>query len=134
MTEVDEGSNGSLDLGTVSKDATSFEFTPGYTAPGWLTISGMDLVITNAPDVSSDTDFEPQVRAIRDSKHEDKTLTVRVIAGSGTTAAVEPTDLYGTCSKTMRSTSAPMTPLTQRSFSQGIHALRSGRGIPRQVG
>ena len=80
VTEVDEGSNGSLDLGTVSKDATSFEFTPGYTAPGWLTISGMDLVITNAPDVSSDTDFEPQVRAIRDSAHEDKTLTVRVIA------------------------------------------------------
>ena len=78
--EVDEGSNGSLDLSTVSKDATSFEFTPGYTAPGWLTISGMDLVITNAPDVAADTDFEPQVRAIRDSAHEDKTLTVRVIA------------------------------------------------------
>ena len=80
VIEVDEGSNGSLDLGTVSKDATSFEFTPGYTAPGWLTISGMDLVITNAPDVAADTDFEPQVRAIRDSAHEDKTLTVRVIA------------------------------------------------------
>ena len=78
--EVDEGSNGSLDLSTVSKDATSFEFTPGYTAPGWLTISGMDLVITNAPDVAADTDFEPQVRAIRDSAYEDKTLTVRVIA------------------------------------------------------
>ena len=40
----------------------------------------MDLVITNAPDVAADTDFEPQVRAIRDSAHEDKTLTVRVIA------------------------------------------------------
>ena len=78
--EVDEGGNGRLDLSTVSEDAASFEFAPGYTAPGWLTISGMDLVITNAPDVSSDTDFEPQVRAIRDSKHEDKTLTVRVIA------------------------------------------------------
>ena len=57
VTEVDEGSNGSLDLSTVSKDATSFEFTPGYTAPGWLTISGMELVITNAPDVAADTDF-----------------------------------------------------------------------------
>ena len=78
--EVDEGSNGSLDLSTVSKDATSFEFTPGYTAPGWLTISGMDLTVTNAPDVTADTDFEAQVRAIRDSAHADKTLTVRVIA------------------------------------------------------
>ena len=78
--EVDEGGNGSLDLSTVSKDATSFEFTPGYTAPGWLTISGMDLTVTNAPDVTADTDFEAQVRAIRDSAHADKTLTVRVIA------------------------------------------------------
>ena len=78
--EVDEGGNGSLDLSTVSKDATSFEFTPGYTAPGWLTISGMDLTVTNAPDVTADTDFEGVVRAIRESAYEDKTLTVRVIA------------------------------------------------------
>ena len=41
--EVDEGGNGSLDLSTVSKDATSFEFTPGYTAPGWLTRYGVDI-------------------------------------------------------------------------------------------
>ena len=78
--EVDEGSNGSLDLGTVSKDAASFEFAPSHTVRNWLTISGTELVITNAPDVAADTDFNAEVRAIRDSAHEDKTLTVRVIA------------------------------------------------------
>ena len=45
-----------------------------------MTISGTELVITNAPDVAADTDFNAEVRAIRDSAHEDKTLTVRVIA------------------------------------------------------
>ena len=78
--EVDEGSNGSLDLSTVSKDATSFEFAPSHTVRNWLTISGTELVITNAPDVAADTDFNAEVRAIRDSAYEDKTLTVRVIA------------------------------------------------------
>ena len=78
--EVDEGSNGSLDLSTVSKDAASFEFAPSNTARSWLTISGTELVITNAPDVAADTDFDVDVRAVRDSAYEDKTLTVRVIA------------------------------------------------------
>ena len=80
VTEVDEGSNGSLDLSTVSKDAASFEFAPSNTARSWLTISGTELVITNAPDVAADTDFDVDVRAVRDSAYEDKTLTVRVIA------------------------------------------------------
>ena len=80
--EVDAGGNGSLDLSTVSKDATSFVFVPGYTAPSWLTISGNDLVVTGAPDVTSDTDYSPEVRAVRGSFHEDETLTVRVaVAG-----------------------------------------------------
>ena len=75
---VDEGGNGSLDLSGVSQDAVSFEFAPSHTARSWLTISGTDLVITNAPDVTADTDFEGVVRAVRDSAYEDKTLTVRV--------------------------------------------------------
>ena len=76
--EVDGGGNGSLDLTTVSTDATSFEFAPGYTAPSWLTISGDDLVITSAPDVSVDTDYSPELRAVRSGFNEEKTLTVRV--------------------------------------------------------
>ena len=77
---VDEGGNGSLDLSTVSEDAASFEFAPSHTARSWLTISGTELAITNAPAVTADTDFEGVVRAIRESAYEDKTLTVRVIA------------------------------------------------------
>ena len=78
--EVEEGANGSLDLSTVSDDAASFEFAPTHTARTWLTIAGTVLTVTTAPDVTADTDFEAQVRAIRDSAHADKTLTVRVIA------------------------------------------------------
>ena len=88
--EVDAGGNGSLDLSTVSKDATSFVFVPGYTAPSWLTISGMELVITNAPGVTEDTDFSPEVRALRGTKHEDETLTVRVSVGGSTITAPGP--------------------------------------------
>ena len=92
--EVDSGGDGSLDLSTVSSDATSFEFVPSYTAPSWLTISGNDLVITGAPDVTSDTDYSPEVRAVRGSFHEDETLTVRVSpAGAVITAPTEPTSL-----------------------------------------
>ena len=94
--EVDEGGNDSLDLSTVSKDATSFEFAPSNLARSWLTISGMELVITNAPDVTSDTDFEVQVRAIRGSKYEEKTLTVRVQAiASPTPVWLSPAQLVG---------------------------------------
>ena len=76
--QVGEGSSGSLDLSSVSKDAASFEFAPSHTARSWLSLSGMEIVITNAPDVTADTDFEADVRALRDGVHADKTLTVRV--------------------------------------------------------
>ena len=76
--EVDEGGNGSLDLSTVSQDASSFEFAPGRTARSWVTLSGTEVVITNAADVTADTDFEEVVRAVRDGVHADKTLTVTV--------------------------------------------------------
>ena len=76
--EVDEAANGTLDLSTVSDDAASFEFAPTHTARTWLTIAGTVLTVTTAPDVTADTDFEAQVRAIRDSAYEDKTLRVRV--------------------------------------------------------
>ena len=76
--EVDEAANGTLDLSTVSDDAASFEFAPTHTARTWLTIAGTVLTVTTAPDVTADTDFEAQVRAIRDSAYEDKTVRVRV--------------------------------------------------------
>ena len=76
--EVDEGGNGRLDLSGVSQDAASFEFAPSHTARSWLTISGTELTITNAPAVTADTDFEGVVRAIRESAYEDKTVRVSV--------------------------------------------------------
>ena len=91
--EVDAGGNGSFDLSTVSRDATSFEFVSS-SPPSWLTISGNDLVITGAPDVTSDTDYSPEVRAVRSSFHEDETLTVRVAAvGSMIVTPSEPRSL-----------------------------------------
>ena len=101
--EVNTGGNGSLDLTTVSRDATSFEFASGYTPPSWLTISGNDFLITSAPDVTTDTDYSPQVRAVRSSKHEDKTLTVRVLAAvvpPPIVAPGAPTSLIFTTSET----------------------------------
>ena len=101
--EVNTGGNGSLDLTTVSRDATSFEFVPGYTPPSWLTISGNDFLITSAPDVATDTDFDVEVRAVRSSKHEDKTLTVRVLAAvvpPPIVAPGAPTSLIFTTSQT----------------------------------
>ena len=97
--EVDAGGNGSLDLSTVSSDATSFEFAPGYTAPSWLTISGNDLVITSAPDVSVDTDYSPELRAVRSGFNEEKTLTVRVAAGATITVPSAPRSLTFTISQ-----------------------------------
>ena len=78
--EVDEGDNGTLDLSTVSDDAASFEFAPSHTTRTWLTISGTTLTVTDAPDVSVDTDYSADVRAVRDGINVDKTLTVRVLA------------------------------------------------------
>ena len=76
--EVDEGGNASLDLSGVSQDATSFAFAPSHTSRSWLTLSGTNLVITNAPAVSADTDFQAVLRAVRGSVNAEKTLTVTV--------------------------------------------------------
>jgi len=76
--EVDEGANASLDLSTVSQDATSFAFAPSHTARSWLTLSGTTLTITNAPAVTADTNFDVVVRAVRGSVNVDKTLTIAV--------------------------------------------------------
>ena len=75
--EIDEGASGTLlDLSTVSQDAVSFSLEG--TPPSWLSISGDDLVATNVPDVSVDTDYDVAVRATRDSVNADKTLEVVV--------------------------------------------------------
>ena len=88
--EIDEGTSGTLlDLSTVSQDAVSFSLQG--TPPSWLSIADSNLVATDAPDVTADTDYDVEVRATRDSVNVDKTLgvTVRTPAlsfGSGTIA------------------------------------------------
>ena len=78
VIEIDEGNSKTFDLTTVSQDATGFEFAPSNTSRTWITISGNDLTLTTAPDVTADTDFDVDVRALRSGKYEDTTLTVRV--------------------------------------------------------
>ena len=103
--EIDEGSSGTFDLTTISQDATSFEFAPSNTSRSWLSISGNDLVVTDAPNVVSDTDYDVVVRAVRGDFHDEITLTVRVIAervvqvlpGSPTNVAVTPRHNISSC-------------------------------------
>ena len=129
---VDEGGNGSLDLSGVSQDAASFEFAPSHTVRSWLTISGTDLVITNAPAVTADTDFEGVVRAVRDSAHADKTLTVRVGDAAPPPPVTPPT--FTAPSTNYEVNERADDSIDSTGFLRGIHALCFGRGIVRRVG
>ena len=77
---VNEGNNHTTDTEPYLTDATGLEFAPSHTARSWLSVSGFDLVITGAPDVTADTDYDVVLRATNSDGHRDKTLTVRVIA------------------------------------------------------
>ena len=77
---VNEGNDHTTDIEPYLTDATGLEFAPSHTARSWLSVSGFDLVITGAPDVTADTDYDVVLRATSSDGHRDKTLTVRVIA------------------------------------------------------
>ena len=92
--EVESGGNTTLDLETVSQDATSFEFALTNTAQSWISLLGTELSATIAPTSLTETDFEVILRAIRGSKYEEKTLTIRVAASApASTVPGAPTDL-----------------------------------------
>ena len=55
--EVDERANSTIDSTDFFSDHTSLAFDAGYTAPSWITISGLNVVITSAPSVTGDTDY-----------------------------------------------------------------------------
>ena len=74
--EVEPGGNGTLDLTGISQDAASFASTG--TPPSWASVSGNDLVVTSAPDISVDTNYDIGVRATRDGINADRTLRVVV--------------------------------------------------------
>lgn len=63
-------------LPEISQDAESFSLQG--TPPSWLSVSALNLVATNAPDVSADTNYDVTVRATLDGVNVDKTLRVVV--------------------------------------------------------
>ena len=53
--QVNEGGSWSLDLASVFRGATSYDFQSGYSRPSYLTLTGSVLRVARAPGVSSDT-------------------------------------------------------------------------------
>ena len=86
--EVDEGGDETWSLSELSQDAGSFSALSSL--PNWLSISGTDLVSTNAPAVSADQNNDVMIRATRDGINVDKTLRVVVKNAGG---SVTPTPL-----------------------------------------
>ena len=58
---VREGDDTTIEITDFSPTATAIAFTSGYTPPSWLSISGTELVITNAEAVTADTEFTVQL-------------------------------------------------------------------------
>ena len=78
--DIDEGSSSVFDLSGDLQNTESLAYQSGYSAPSWLTISGLTLVITNAQQVSQDTDFDVLLAAesTKTAATADRTVTIRV--------------------------------------------------------
>ena len=78
--DSDEGSSSVFDLSGDLQNTESLAYQSGYSAPSWLTISGLTLVITNAEQVSQDTDFDVLLAAesTKTAATADRTVTIRV--------------------------------------------------------
>ena len=76
--EVDESSSQTWSLSDISQDAASFSLVPGQSPapPSWLSVSGTDLVATNASSVTADENYDVDVRATRDGVNIDETLRI----------------------------------------------------------
>ena len=60
-----EGDSDTVDLDAISTDADTFSL--GGSPPSWLSISGDNLVITNAGPINQDTNYPLEILATRDS-------------------------------------------------------------------
>ena len=89
--EVDERADTTIDSTEFFSGHTSLAFDSGYTAPSWVTISGLDVVITDAPDVLDDTDYDIELTATNDDGTEDGTITASV-------QQIDPAPVIGTLS------------------------------------
>ena len=78
--DIDEGSSSVFDLSGDLQHTESLAYQSGYSAPSWLTISGLTLVITDAEQVSQDTDFDVLLAAesTKTAATADRTVTIRV--------------------------------------------------------
>ena len=78
--EVNEGGTSTVDLSGDLQHTESLAYQSGYSAPSWLTISGLTLVITDAQQVSQDTDFDVLLAAesTKTAATADRTVTIRI--------------------------------------------------------
>ena len=90
--EVDERADATIDSTEFFSGHTSLAFDSEYTAPSWVTISGLDVVITSAPSVTDDTDYDIQLTATNDDGDVDGTITVSV-------QQIDPAPVIGTLTR-----------------------------------
>ena len=74
--EVDERADTTIDSTEFFTGHTSLAFDTGYTAPSWITVSGLDVIITSAPSVIDDTDYTVELTATNDDGDVDGSITV----------------------------------------------------------
>ena len=75
--EVNERADATIDSADFFSGHTSLAFDSGYTAPSWITISGLDVVITSAPSVTDDTDYTVELTATNADGDVDGSITVQ---------------------------------------------------------
>ena len=81
--EVDESDNETWSLADISQDGDTFSLPTS--PPSWLSVSGTDLVATNAPAVTADQDNDVTVRASRDGIDVDEIIRIVVKRHRNTT-------------------------------------------------
>ena len=90
--EINERADDTIDSTDFFSGHTSLAFDSGYTPPSWITISGLNVVITDAPDVTDDTDYDIELTATNDDGDVDGTITVQV-------NQIDPAPVIGTISR-----------------------------------
>ena len=80
--EVDESDNETWSLADISQDGDTFSLPSS--PPSWLSVSGADLVATNAPAVTADQDNDVTVRASRSGINVDEIIRI-VVKDTGAT-------------------------------------------------
>ena len=90
--EVDEREDDTIDSTEFFSGHTSLAFKSGTTPPSWASVSGLNVVITDAPDVTTDTDYDIELTATNSDGDVDGTITVAV-------QQIDPAPVIGTLSQ-----------------------------------